>query len=99
MRVFRHWQGRGKLFASGSPFLTVGAVGYYCQEIETTPSEMRPPLLEINGTITADDVYTLISWYQGRTQLTLETDEFSLQVYLIDPYHFRATGGPAFKKK
>jgi len=33
MRVLRHWQGRGKLFASGSPLLTVG---YYCQEIETT---------------------------------------------------------------
>jgi hypothetical protein len=96
MRVLRHWQGRGKLFASGSSSLTVG---YYCQEIETTPPEPRPPLRDINGTITSDDVHTLISWYQGRTQLTLETEGFSLQVYLIDPYQFRATGGLAFKKK
>ena len=43
MRVLRQWQGRGKLVASGSPFLTVG---YYCQEIETTPPEPQPPLLE-----------------------------------------------------
>jgi len=95
MRVLRRWQGRGKLFASGSSFLTVG---YYCQEMETNPPDLQSPLLETNGTITSDEAHTLITWYRGRTQLTLETDEFALPVCLIDPYHFRATTGPIFKQ-
>lgn len=96
MRVLRHWQGRGTLSASGSSLLRVG---YYCQEIETTPQDLRPPLLEVNGTITSDDVHTLTSWYREKTRLTLETDELTLQVYLIDPCRFHATSGPAFKQK
>jgi hypothetical protein len=95
MRVLRRWQGRGKLFASGSSFITVGC---YCQEIETNPPNLQSPLLETNGTITSDEAHTLIAWYRGRTRLTLETDEFSLSVRLIDPYHFRATGGPTSKQ-
>jgi hypothetical protein len=57
MRVLRHWQGRGTLSASGSSLLSVG---YYCQEVETTPQELRPPLLEVNGTITSDDAHSLL---------------------------------------
>jgi hypothetical protein len=94
MRVLQRWQGRGKLFASGSVVLTVG---YYCQEMETNPPHLLSPLLETNGTITSDEAHTLITWYRGRTQLTLETDEFSLPVCLIDPYHFRATAAPTLK--
>ena len=96
MRVLRHWQGRGTLSSSASSLLSVG---YYCQEVETTPQELRPPFLEVNGTITSDDAHTLTSWYREGTRLTLETDELTLQVYLIDPYHFHATSGPAFKQK
>ena len=33
---------------------------------------------------------TLLSWYQGRTRPTLESDEFTLRICLIDPYQGRS---------
>jgi hypothetical protein len=84
-------QGRGNLFASEPQGL---AVEFYYDVFESGT------MLEIEGKIMSDDFHTLFSWFQGQTRLTLKTDTFSLQLYILDENgHFKATGGPIYHKK
>jgi hypothetical protein len=90
MSSLQRWvKGKGHLCASEPPGIAV----------EFTYVEFPSGTLRgIEGQIFCDDFNTMYEWFHKRGMLTLETESFSLHLYLSDEnWHFKATGGPIKK--